>query len=785
MKSFLSCFFLLLALQLSSQGKPAVVSGSLRSGKLPIPFGSLFTEDRQYGAMADAGGYFRLELPAGEYVLVFQSQGYRKKRMQVSLDEGEVRDLEVELAEDFLDLEGVVLSATRNRVEKRSAPVVVSTIRPSLLNATQSLSLAEGLNYSPGVRLETNCQNCGFTQLRLNGLQGGYTQILINSRPLFSSLLGVYGLEQIPSNTVERVEVVRGGGSALFGSSAIAGTVNVITRDPVLNSWELQSNLAFINDKTLDRQVGVNANVVADDLRSGATFFGNYRKRDAFDANGDGFTELVYLKNETLGAKAFFRPGKRSRMGLNFSAIQESRRGGDRLELAPQFTDITEEIEHDTFLGGFEYEWGNPSGSQQWEVYTSGVYTARDSYYGGLGGGRTAQDSTLANNAFGHTEDFSWIGGAKSSTRVEDRDLLTIGMEYSRNRTEDQIPGYNRLIDQRVSSAAIYGQYEWKPSEQFTALLGGRFDRIDVDGIYGLGSLARRIDNTQSVFSPRATLSWKWDDRWRVRAGYGRGFRAPQAFNEDIHISSVAGEAQFAIQSEGLKAEFSDAFTASLNYTVSRELLQMDVLLEGFLTQLRDPFTLVNTGIQLDNGSILEEVQNGEGARVYGINFDWGISPDPEWQFQLGGTLQKAVYDNPQLLFESTGNPSEPDVVVDEFVRMPNWYGFTSVSWTPEEYFNIDLSGSFTGPMTVPRVVSDEGFIALNRSPAFADLNIKLEGHVDLSGDLMLTLSAGIKNFLNSFQDDFERGAERDSDYVYGPALPRQFFFGIKIGRLH
>ena len=91
---------------------------------------------------------------------------------------------------------------------------------------------AQGLNFQPGVRVETNCQNCGFQQVRINGLDGPYTQILIDSRPIFSALSGVYGLEQIPANMIERVEVMRGGGSALFGSSAIAGTINIITRSP-------------------------------------------------------------------------------------------------------------------------------------------------------------------------------------------------------------------------------------------------------------------------------------------------------------------------------------------------------------------------------------------------------------------------------------------------------------------------------------------------------------------------------------------------------------------------
>ena len=87
--------------------------------------------------------------------------------------------------------------------------------------------------------------------------------------------------------------------------------------------------------------------------------------------------------------------------------------------------------------------------------------------------------------------------------------------------------------------------------------------------------------------------------------------------------------------------------------------------------------------------------------------------------------------------------------------------------------------------MIVPLVVSDTGFLQLNETESFFDLNLKLESHIDLSDDFMITFSGGVKNIFNSFQDDFDTGPTRDSDYVYGPATPRTIFFGIKFGKLH
>ncbi len=768
-----------------AQEATATVSGKITTNGEIVPFSTIYVQRIGKGTSANSFGFYELKLPAGIHHIQVSSQGYRTKVQELTVVDKEQIILNFDLIKDALGLDEVVISATRNRVERKNAPVVVSTIKPRLLNATQSLSVADGLNYAPGVRVETNCQNCGFTQVRLNGLSGGYTQVLLNSRPVFSSLLGVYGLEQIPTNIIERIEVVRSGGSALYGSNAIAGTVNVITKDPILNTWEIGSNLALVNGEAADRMLTFNTSVVADDLNSGVTLFGTYRNREAWDANDDGFTELVELRNNTVGAKAFVRPNDRSRLSVNLNAIREYRRGGDRLSLSPQFTDITEELDHDTFIGGLDYEVNSKNNSSQFQVYSSASYTNRDSYYGGLGGGRTQQDSVLANNAFGSTKDLAWVNGVQFTKGFKNNDVLTLGAEFNHTETEDQISGYDRLIDQSVNSLGGYVQYEWKPSSTFTLLAGTRIDNVQVDGDYSIGGIDRGVDINQTAFSPRLTVSYQVLEDLKFRGGYARGFRAPQAFNEDLHISSVGGEPQFVILSNDLDTEYSNAYTGSFNYSKNVNLLQLDFLLEGFFTTLEDPFTLVSTGAMLENGSILEEVRNGEGAKVYGTNFEFGVSPNQKWQFQLGGTLQRAEYDAPQLIFETAGMPGETDLLVDEFVRNPNFYGYLNTAWIPGERFNVDITGTYTGSMTVPRVISDTGFLQLNEVDPFFDINLKLESHLDFNDDFMITLSAGVKNIFNSFQDDFDSGPTRDSDYVYGPIAPRTFFFGVKLGKLH
>jgi len=759
------------------------IEGSVTDGNQAIPFVNISVLNSNLGSATDIDGNFQLSLLPGNYKIKVQAVGFKSLQQEIQAEDFKNKSLNFQLKQDLLGIEEVMVSATRNRISKKEAPVIVNVLNPKLFEATQSISLADGLNYQPGVRVETNCQNCGFTQVRLNGLGGQYTQILVNSRPIFSALNGVYGLEQIPVSIIDRVEVVRSGGSALFGSNAIAGTVNVITKEPINDTWQVNSNFGFIDGQTLDRSVDLNASIVSEDLSSGITVFGMFRDRDSYDANDDGFSEITKLTNNSLGAKAFVKPNDNSRIGFDFTGIREYRRGGDRLDLSPQFTDITEELDHNTVFSGVDYEIFDDERKNVATAYLSVQHTDRDSYYGGLGGGRTAADSTAANNAFGKTTDLALVAGAKYSHNFDNKDVITTGIEYQLNDTDDVIPGYNRLVDQKVNSIGLYGQYEWKPVERFTALVGARLDHVDVDGFYAVQGIERSSQVNQTVLSPRLTILYDINEDIQFRGGYARGFRAPQAFNEDLHISSVGGEQRFVILSDDLESEFSNAYTASLNFTKEFNKTQTNFLIEGFYTTLQNPFTIVSTGTSLPNGSILEESRNGSGAYVAGTNIEFSVSPSAALMFQAGATIQRSIYKEDQLLFEADGSvPGEDDVILDDFIRSPNVYGFLNTNWAINEAFNLDVTGSYTGSMIAPRVVSDSGFIDLVDTEAFFDMTTKLTYHFDPIENFHVELSGGVQNLFDSYQDDFDRGPLRDSDYIYGPNRPRTYFIGLKFG---
>ena len=208
-----------------------------KNTKEHLPYITVALKGTTIGTVTDATGhYFLKNLPEGNFVLEVSSVGYKTVRRNVTLKKGRTLEEDFEIEEDAVALDGVVVSANRNETTRRLAPTLVNVVDLKIFENANSTTLAQGLSFQPGVRVESNCQNCGFQQVRINGLDGPYTQILLDSRPIFSALSGVYGIEQIPASMIERVEVMRGGGSALFGSSAIAGTINIITKEPIRNS---------------------------------------------------------------------------------------------------------------------------------------------------------------------------------------------------------------------------------------------------------------------------------------------------------------------------------------------------------------------------------------------------------------------------------------------------------------------------------------------------------------------------------------------------------------------
>ena len=717
-----------------------------------IPFATILIVGTDKGAVSNEVGQFKLtNLNGGEYTLRVSAVGYRTMEKTITVGSEYMVVVHFPLEEEAYVVDEVVVSASRTEVSRREAPVVVNILSPKLFEAVNSTDLAKSLNFQSGLRVENNCQNCGFPQVRINGLDGPYSQILINSRPIISALGGVYGLEQIPTNMIDRVEVVRGGGSALFGANAVGGTINIITKDPISNSFQVSSMFSNLGGKSWEQYMGANVSLVAKDNTYGIALYQSYRNRNPYDHDGDTFSELGLLNMNTFGFRAYYRPSQWSRLNVEYHTTNELRRGGNKFDLQPHQTDITEQTKHIINSGGVSYDQFWDGYKHKLSAYTSVQHTDRDSYYG-------AQRDTAA---YGKTDDLTWVAGAMYVGNYERflfaPSVFTGGLEYQSNSLHDRMLGYQRDMQQDVRIASAFVQNEWKLRD-FTLLAGGRVDNHNL------------IE--RPILSPRVNLLYKPQDSFQARLTYSTGFRAPQAYDEDLHVTAVGGEGVLIKLAEGLREERSNSYSGSVDYTTTLGHWQANVLVEGFYTGLNDVFILEDIGHDA-NGYAIKERRNGSGARVYGANLDAKLAHGKEAVLSLGFTAQRSRYIKPEEWTDGQ--------FTTRMMRTPDYYGYFTFTSEPVKNFDFSLSGTYTGSMIVPHYA---GYIEEDRmetTPSFFDLNVKFNYTFVLHDHIKLQVNTGVQNVLNHFQPDLDRGEWRDSGYFYGPGQPRTVFVGVKI----
>ncbi len=722
-----------------------------------IPYVTVRLLGTSYGTMTDATGhYFLKNVPDGKYEIEASCIGYVPQKYDVEIKHNKTVEVNFLLQEDVMQLEQVVVTGNKGEVKRRNSSTLVSVLNAKTFDLVSACSLADGLNYQPGVRVENNCQNCGFTQVRINGLDGHYSQILMNSRPVFSALAGVYGLEQIPANMIERVEVMRGGGSALFGSSAIGGTINIITKDPIVNSVEVANTTTFTGmEDAIDNNTTVNASVTTDNHKLGLMIYGQNRDRASYDHNGDGYTEIGEIKSKTIGARAFMRPSDNTRLTLEYRATQEFRRGGDQLDKPAHEANITEQTDHQIHGGDVNFNYWSDDNKTKWNVYASLQDTKRDSYYG------SGKDP----NAYGNTHDLVVLGGAQYTRTIDKLVFMPAefmaGVEYNHNYLHDITLGYNHNYLQKINIYSGFVQNEWR-NDMLGFLIGARVDKHSL------------VDDV--IVSPRANIRFNPSKQANFRLSYSTGFRAPQAFDEDFHIAVVGGERVITVLANDLKEESSHSLSLSGDFYFNIGGVQTNLLIEGFYTSLSDVFALRTIGKD-EAGNDMIERYNGSGATVFGGNLEFRAVFSSFLSLQGGVTLQHSRYKN---LEQWSDNPDVP--TTKNMFRTPDAYGYFTFNYNPVKPLSLGLTGTITGPMWMQHFEgSGTDVDVAKRTKSFADVGFKAAYDFKLFDYATLQVNAGLHNIFNSYQKDFDKGEMRDSGYMYGPMMPRSAYVGIKL----
>lgn len=699
--------------------------------------------ERNISIKTDRTGRFELRLKSGSKVHVeVYKNGFltASTEMFETSQQGEIKPLTIVLLRS--PLEEIVVTGTSTPKLYSETPVKTALASRNDIEKKGATSLADSLELVTGVRVENNCQNCNFNQVRINGMEGKYSQILINGKPVISALAGVYALEQIPANMIDKLEVVKGGGAALYGGNAVAGVVNVITRQPQKTGTQISFSQSFINGKPYS-VLNFNTDYVSPNYGTSASFFTNYQNREHMDYDGDDFSDLGELKNVSLGANLHHDfSSVNGKLKLSFASIFEDRRGGNKLELPEHMADIAESIR--TYRTDFGLGWEQTFGSTGiLHLDGSYSYTKRKSYYG------AEQDP----NAYGQTLNPVFYSSVIYNHLSIHSHTILLGAGFKSDNINDRIPAYNRIINETYTDLGFFLQDEIEFFHHRALLLAGL--RMD-----------KHSEVERLIISPRASLLYKGFKNLTLRATFSTGFRAPQVFDEDLHITQVGGEGMLIVNRDGMQEEKSHGFTLDIDYGKQSKDKLYQFSISGFYNRLDNVFTLEEID-SIPNARVFERF-NSKGAMVYGVQLEAGFKWKDRFEIFTGWTFQRNRLDDP-----------EPDFQSKDFFRTPDVYGSVRIDWNIPKLVNILGELNYTGPMKVPHFAGYIEADVLETTRAFTVINLSVRKNLSLGKEDRLTLVVFVQNVFDEYQQDLDRGVYRDAGYIYGPRLPRTFRIGF------
>jgi len=748
-------------------GQTSSIHGKITTHNDQLEFVNVQIDGTSMGAITDSDGNYHIEnVPYGKYTIIVSFTGYEPLKKEITLsDISPAINLDFTLEPLIFEFDHVVVTGTKTFKRQTQSPVIVNVIDEKTLTGVQACNLSEGLKFQPGLRVETDCQTCNYTQLRMNGLGGSYSQILINGRPIFSPLTGLYGMEQLPTNMIERIEVVRGGGSALYGSSAIGGTVNVITKIPQKSGYDFGYTHQNINGGANDHIISGNATLLTPAKNAGVSVFINNRNRSFYDHNGDNFSELPELKNSSFGANLFLIPTENQKLELSLSSLNEYRYGGEMVDKEAHLAQQSEERTHKVFMGSLDYQINFNDDNSSFIFYLAGQHTGRDHYTGIF----PDEDFDIGNHLvappYGISKNTTLQGGTQFNHRLQNflngSNVLTIGTEYLTDDVLDAIESYNYEVDQLTKNFGTFLQSDWEVTPTLNLLAGVRADHHNL------------VD--KFIVSPRLSLLYKLKNATQFRLTWGTGFRAPQAFDTDLHIAFAGGGISRISLSPDLKEERSNSISGSINHDKASENFIGGFTVEGFYTQLKDAFYQHPLGE--DEFGLRFEKRNGDGLTVQGATVEVRANYKQKAQVEAGFTIQSSLFDSPVENIEGLESKRA-------LLRTPNEYGYTTLSFFPSKQFSTTINMVYTGSMELahfagaPEQETDE---YITSSP-FTEVSFRTSYTFDLPKiDTGLEIFGGVKNIANAYQNDFDSGKNRDSNYVYGPTAPRTFFIGVRL----
>ncbi len=687
MKPLILSLLLLFSAKLLAQNKQAKVVDA--QNKEPIPFAVVKLNNTK--TITDSNGLFNFTFTIQKQIVLISSVGYLNLKKEITSTDSLVFYLQP-IANN---LEEVVVSGTLKTVRKSESPVAVEIFTPTFFKKNPSSCVFDALQNVNGVRPQLNCNICNTGDIHINGLEGPYTMILIDGMPIVSSLSTVYGLSGIPNSLVERIEIVKGPASSLYGSEAIGGLINIITKNannaPKLSIDVMSTSYSEHNlDVGFRQKIGKKAQV----LTGINTFYFN----KIIDNNKDNFTDITLQQRFSIFQKWNINRKQNRVLSLAARYFTEDRWGG-------------ETNWNKTFRGG-DSIYGESIYTNRWELLGNYQLPTREKIMLSFSYNNHKQDSRYGNTSYNAQQNIAFTQ-LTWDKKIKQHDLL-IGTAlrytfYDDNTvaTEDALLKINS--PDKIVLPGIFAQNEISLQHNHKLLLGIRYDYNKIHG---------------NVFTPRLAYKWTLKNNDIIRFNAGSGFRVVNIFTED-HAALTGARTVEIIE----KIQPERSVNANLNFTKKIYTNKGTIINVDVSTWFTHFSNRIIADYETDPNKIIYNNLNGF-AQSKGVTLNTDIACNNGLKIIAGATFM-----NVDIV---EGNIREHQILTEKFT------GTWAISYTIRKiHLAVDYTGNIYGPMRLPLL----GPLDPRQpySPTWSIQNIQFT----FTGLKKIELYGGIKNLLN------------------------------------
>ena len=744
------------------------------------------------GAATDRNGHFHIDYVfPGTHTMQVSIVGYKSLVIHdLLIRNGETITRDIVLEEDFLEGEEVVVTATRTPKLLKEVPVRTTLISSKKIEEKAATNLYEALDNEPGIRVEQQCSACNFSQIRMSGLEGGYAQTLIDGQQIFTGLAGVYGLQQIQTGTIERIEVVKGAGSALYGSDALAGVVNVVMKEPGLQpSFNVNTNIGShgTNHFTASgtHRTG-NIGIVFSaqkDIESEIDVSG--AESDPYDDTGkDLFTDRVKTSNFGGSAKVFWYDalGRDSKIKLSANLTNAFRKGGYIPQWDDPYAPDTEQIRTERYETGLGFEKTFTRGNK-FDVNATYVKHYRNATNGAawdkaIDAGMVNDDLnyTDAGNAYVNAHGFSefrenyypkpfiadeklYLGDVRYSHPLGRHSLFT-GVQYRHSDLDQTLNGESS--DKNADDAGVYVQGDFYINNIFEVVAGLRHDtHHSEDDLTG-------TEYDESAINPRAALRISATEDLTIRANFGTGFRVPYLFAEDLHLCAAAPR---IYKGPDLEAEKATSFSLGADLYKTDYRFGVSV----FRTDIKDKIEFISPGDGIIPDGYDYRWSNVGNASTHGFELTaGGVSYGGFFEYSADLVYTYAKFDEHRFSREDYPGEDGGWENSDRIPRSPEWTGNVSFSINPGDW-RLTAQANYVGSMFIDHVPEeDTNLLRIEETKGFVTVNTR----VARSFKRKFTFFFGAKNLFDYVQPKRDI---TDAAYIWAPLYGRIVYAGFDI----